>query len=183
MKSSCSRFLPSQNLLRKNSPTRWPQTLVQNGGVSHARNPAGGFGFGTGWIAASTLAPQLDEAAIVVENTSISLFTYPHTGNLLRGSQISGELLDLFLSDDQDMSFEPGFTLNADEAPVWLEFQFTGTIIPDANTFSLESSAGTPGLTYTIEEWNWGTSTYEVIDQGSESFNEKKERKKGDAAH
>ncbi len=35
----------------------------------------------------------------------------------------------------------------------------------------MESNAGTPGLTHTLEAWNWTSSSYDVIDVSTASFN------------
>ena len=77
---------------------------------------------------------------------------------------------DVFASDDSRLSFLPGITLNPDEPPVWLVFDAT---LPDDNPPSLqlvlESQANTPGLTGTLEAFNWQTNEYEIIDASSTS--------------
>ena len=62
----------------------------------------------------------------------------------------------------------PGFTLNSSEAPAWVEFFGTAT---NAISISVESQAGTPGLTGTLEAFNWNSDTYDVIDVSNANFN------------
>ena len=90
---------------------------------------------------------------------------------LLRGFLIEGELADSFASDDVRMRFNPGFTLNSTEAPVWLVFEANlSTDSPSSLALQIEAQAGTPGLTATTEAWNWNTSTFDVVDVSATSF-------------
>ena len=96
----------------------------------------------------------------------------PATTTVFRGIQIGGELGDLSGSDDVSVMFNPGFTLNNLEAPVWLIFDATSPIAgPQTLELALESQAGTPGLTVTTEAFNWTTAEYDVVVETSESFN------------
>ncbi len=95
---------------------------------------------------------------------------------MFRGFQIGGTLEDVFESDDSRMRFNPGFdpkfTINSGEASVLLIFDAT---LPSDNPGRLEivmeSQAGTPGLTHTLEAWNWTIRHYEVVDISPASFN------------
>jgi hypothetical protein len=91
---------------------------------------------------------------------------------VFRGVQIGGTLADAFESDDSYMRFNPGLTLNSSEAPVWLIFDAS---LPSGSPGSLqsviESQAGTPGLTATLEAWNWSTASYDVVDVSEAGFN------------
>ncbi len=115
-------------------------------------------------ITGSTLAEKL-----TVGNTTTIV---PDQFTVFRGQQIGGALEDVFESDDSRMRFNPGFTINSAEAPVWLIFDAT---LPSDNPASLEivmeSQAGTPGLTSTLEAWNWNRMDYDVVDVSSASFN------------
>ena len=71
-------------------------------------------------------------------------------------------------SDDIYLRLNPGFILNNLEAPVWVEFFGTAN---GATSVEIESQAGTPGLTYTVEAWNWNTNAYEAIGSQAEQFN------------
>ena len=82
-----------------------------------------------------------------------------------RGVQLSGSLGDYLESDDAVASFNPGFVLNDQEAPVWLIFD---AVAAGATNFSVESTAGTPGLTYTVEAFNWANDAADHIDVGGE---------------
>ena len=88
--------------------------------------------------------------------------------NVFRGNVIEGDLAEVQDSDDNYLRLNPGFIINSLEAPVWVEFFGTAN---DTTTVELESQAGTPGLTYTVEAWNWISSSYDVIDTRDESFN------------
>ncbi len=96
----------------------------------------------------------------------------PDALNVFRGIQIGGTLKDVFESDDSRMLFNPGFVINSAEAPVWLIFDGT---LPSDSPVSLEivmeSQAGTPGLTHTLEAWNWTSLAYDVVDVADASFN------------
>ena len=35
----------------------------------------------------------------------------------------------------------------------------------------MESNVGTPGLTHTLEAWNWNSAAYDVVDVSVASFN------------
>ncbi len=96
----------------------------------------------------------------------------PDSLTVFRGNQIDGTLEDVYYSDDSRVRFNPGFTLNSKEAPVWLIFDAT---LPSDSPMSLEivieSQAGTPGLTGTLEAWNWTSAAYDVVDISMASFN------------
>ncbi len=96
----------------------------------------------------------------------------PDQLTVFRGIQIGGTLEDVFETDDSRMRFNPGFTINSAEAPVWLIFDAT---LPSDNPASLEivmeSQAGTPGLTSTLEAWNWNRVAYDVVDVSDARFN------------
>ena len=95
-------------------------------------------------------------------------FVPPATVNVFRGVQLSGGLGDYAESDDAVASFNPGFVLNNLEAPVWLIFD---AVAAGATNFSVESTAGTPGLTYTVEAFNWANNAYDEIGVMVETFN------------
>ena len=87
--------------------------------------------------------------------------------NVFRGVVLEGGLAEVQESDDEYLRLNPGFTINSMETPVWVEF--FGTAI-SATTVDIESHAGTPGLTYTVEAWNWNISGYEEIGTQAEQF-------------
>ena len=70
----------------------------------------------------------------------------------LRGNLQSGGLPETQQSDDSYLVYEPGFTLNNTEDPVWLEFQ---TMAPDPSSttlvVSIEDQVSTVNLLRTIE--------------------------------
>lgn len=89
---------------------------------------------------------------------------------VFRGFQIGGELSDTFASDDSYLIVEQGLVLSAQEAPIWLIFDgIVGTGVSDVDV-QIESNAGTPGLRYTIEFWNWSQGSYDTVVANAESF-------------
>ena len=89
---------------------------------------------------------------------------------LFRGVNVEGGLPESRFSDDQRAKYNPGFVLNDVEAPVWL--------IYDADVFAgfdyeltVEAQAGTPGLERVVEQFNYTTSSYDVVGAEPESFN------------
>ena len=95
-------------------------------------------------------------------------FVEPTDFTVFRGTQISGTLSDFAASDDVSATYNPGFTINNLEAPVWLIFDGNA---PSATSFRVESNAGTPGLTYTVEAFNFNANTFDVIGTQAEAFN------------
>ena len=96
----------------------------------------------------------------------------PDTFAVTRGFQIDGTLADALESDDSRLLFNPGFILNSDEAPVWLIFDASlASDSPSSLELAYESQAGTPGLTGTLEAFNWISGDYEIVDATAETFN------------
>jgi len=95
-------------------------------------------------------------------------FAPPVTFQNFRGTVLSAAVSDFADSDDVVATYNPGFTINDLEAPVWLIFD---AVAPTASAFRVESNAGTPGLTYTVEAFNWASNVFEVIGTEAESFN------------
>lgn len=89
-----------------------------------------------------------------------------------RGVLVSGTASDIANSNDSYLVYQPGFTLNSDEAPVWLIFDAELTA-NDATELelSIETQANTPGLNQTTEIFNWTTGEYEQVDVQDASFN------------
>lgn len=104
---------------------------------------------------------------VVIESESVPEFVPPQNYTVFRGIELSGAVEDFADSDDVKATFNPGFTLNTTEAPIWLEFFARAS---EATSFRIESSAGTPGLVYEVEAWNWNSSAYDVIGSKDESF-------------
>ena len=91
--------------------------------------------------------------------------------DVFRGITNSGGLAEVLASDDSRLQMNPGFTIGAFEAPVWLIFDAAlAGDAPSSLVFDRESSAGTPGLTVTTEAFNWITNAFEVVDATNEVF-------------
>ncbi len=88
-----------------------------------------------------------------------------------RGVDVAGDRCDLVESDDSHLKLNPGFTLNKNEAPV--SYIFVGNVGPGVFDLDveIESNAGTPNLTFTIELYNWNTFGLDVVGVTGESFN------------
>ena len=111
-------------------------------------------------------------SALLNQCDAVSEAVVPDSFTVFRGFQIGGTLADAFESDDSRLRFNPGFTLNSDEAPVWLIFDATlSTDSPNSLKLAVESQAGTPGLTGTLEAFNWVSGDYDVVDVSATSFN------------
>jgi len=105
---------------------------------------------------------------IAVTPAPVSPEVTPSGFTTFRGTTLSAALSDFETSDDVRALYNPGFVLNDIEAPVWLIFDATAA---SATEFLVESQAGTPGLTYTMEAFNWGGAAFDVIATQDESFN------------
>lgn len=106
---------------------------------------------------------------VALVNTRPLPFVPPSTYSLIRGVEEDVSVSYFQESDNVFASIRPGFILNSTEAPVWIEFD---AVAQAAGYFRVESNAGTPGLEFTIEAWNWNTSVYEIVGIQAESFNE-----------
>lgn len=95
-------------------------------------------------------------------------FVSPASYNVVRGIELTGSIAAFSNSDDTRSTYNPGFTLNGEEAPVWLEFNANA---PQASEFFVESRASTPNLEYTVEAFNWDTLSFDVVGVVAESFN------------
>ena len=73
-------------------------------------------------------------------------------------------------SDDVHLTSIPGFTLNPLEAPIWIEFYGVVDFVPGDFEFEIESFAGTPGLTATVEMFNFTTGAFEEVGTFGEAF-------------
>lgn len=99
---------------------------------------------------AADLAVANNEAHNVVTffNECPNSFIPPSNMTVFRGVQIGGSFSDILESDDERAVFNPGIVINSTEAPVWLVFD---AIAPDATSFLVESNAGTPNLSFTVD--------------------------------
>ena len=93
----------------------------------------------------------------------------PTSYTVFRGNEQNGQLSDFQISDGVLARYQPGFTLNSSEAPVWLIFDGNGST--ETSSIRIESGATTPGLEYTVEAFNWATNQYDVVGSEPESFN------------
>ena len=114
-----------------------------------------------------------DSVSVLVNDCSVQTIEIaPYEFMAIRGIYVDGGIADVQESDDSYLKFIPGFTINSSEAPVWLIFD--GTLPSNSPTslgIVMESNVGTPGLTHTLEAWNWTSAAYDVIDVSMANFN------------
>ena len=92
--------------------------------------------------------------------------------NVFRGVGVDTLQANISASDNNYIQVEPGFTINSNEAPVCLEFVATSPVQNmSCLNFSIESNANTPGLTKTIEFYNFDAGVYEIVEDQPASFN------------
>lgn len=139
----------------------------QRGLLSFAINPDGSFTQNGPIVDAGESRPEF----IATWEGAAEQFVSPDNYEIFRGVLVGGDFFDLLESDDFYTCLNPGFTINTEEAPVWLVFN--GTIIqtPSSMEVSVESQAGTPGLTFSVDVFNWITQEYDAIGSESETFN------------
>ena len=111
------------------------------------------------------------EHQVLAPECSANVNAVPNGFSAFRGNQVQGNLESVFTSDDDRLCFTPGFTLSSLEAPVWIVFDGTIGTTPGSLNFDVESSATTPGLTTTVDIWNWSSNEYAQLDSYSMSFN------------
>lgn len=95
----------------------------------------------------------------------------PGSFTLIRGVEQSGTFANLDVSDDIDFTFRPGFTINSNEAPLRLQFDWALQGNPAALALGFEASASTPNLRQTIEVFNWNTMALDMVDVRDATFN------------
>ena len=143
-------------------------------GETFARNPRGGFGLGTDWLPASVFAPGFGDAAMTISNDYVGgSLSFPNSATVTRGFEVSGEFEDVCFRNGGRWIFNPGFVLNSTEAPVWIEFDGLAPVLNKSIDYGVfvVSQASTPGLTLTVEEFNFATNAYELIGELDEAFN------------
>jgi hypothetical protein len=92
--------------------------------------------------------------------------------NIIRGLQIDGSIADVAASDDNYLKFRPGFTLNAQEPPVWLEFEAVShTGHPQGIQYKIETNATTANIQQVVELYNFVDDMYESVDTRLSSVN------------
>lgn len=166
-----------------NLETVGPAGAGTSGGWISVEQPIADFIVPTNNMRVRFTASDLGAGSVVeagVDAVSIDLVSceqeavqvVPEAFNVFRGVQLDGTLADTFESDDSRLLFNPGFILNSTEAPVWLVFDAAiSSDSPSGLELTAESQAGTPGLTGTLEAFNWSSNDYDVVDVSAASFN------------
>ena len=97
--------------------------------------------------------------------------TNSNSFSTVRGILRNGDLSSVLDSDDQTLEYNPGFTLNSNEPPVWVEFESSVSGSPDWLNVRIESRANTVNILQTVEMFNWTTNSFEEITALPTSFN------------
>ena len=88
---------------------------------------------------------------------------------VVQGTQVTGDINDVFESDDKYLKFQPG--LVSPDPPILLEFE---TTLPTSDLtslgFQLESHVNTVGVTRTVEMFNYNLGLYQQVDERTASF-------------
>lgn len=114
---------------------------------------------------------SLDDVTVFRELNQAVSYCAPTSYIRFRGIAVGGgdpPLSDFTTSDDVRARWNPGFVLGSLEAPVWLDFEGN---CPDAIDFLVESQSGTPGLSYTVEAFNYTIGAFEEIGVQDENPN------------
>lgn len=107
-------------------------------------------------------ATQLDEAFIIDTHEPL----LPQSFTLLRGFVRSGQLSDLFYSDNQYLRLIPGFVLNQLEPPIQVVVQTTSPVPqPLQITLRWEVAANVPNVEERVELYNFNKGTWALVSQ------------------
>ncbi len=118
----------------------------------------------------STGFPEVEVGDLTLIPSSNIVTVRADSITIFRGILVSGVLSDTFENDGNRMRFNPGFTINSAEAPVWLIFDGNAGTGATSIEVEVDSQAGTPNLAYTVELFNWNTNLYDIIGVTGESF-------------
>ena len=149
-----------------------------NGNENGSGTVAAASGFGTGADLSVTFSDNSSNDTAFQNRSNFAYVTVSSAGGVggfvvpaaydpFRGIELSGAITDFADSDDTRAMYNPGFTIGAFEAPVWLIFD---AVAAGATDFSVESQAGTPGLTYTFEAFDWAAGVFVVVGDQAELF-------------
>lgn len=153
----------------------WYNTLAHGGNeanvqlvVDYIHTNYGTAGTDEVWIAPSD---EIYSYLLVRDNSQIStaMFAAPSVIDIVNGLQVDGSLQDLFSSDDTRLILNSEPT-RISEPSVLLEFEGETPLSNGTAMLRLESQASTPGLTRSVEAWNWQSNQYEAIDSSQGSY-------------
>lgn len=102
----------------------------------------------------------------------VSSAVAPASYTVFRGVLQTGQLSDLVQSDDQRMDIINGLVANSQEAPVTLQLTTTAPAqTATALRFFLEAQVGSPGLTQTVDLWDYNAGAWVRLDTRGATFN------------
>jgi hypothetical protein len=92
----------------------------------------------------------------------------PSSLNVATGVTVSGGLPEVLLADDQYLQLRPGIVFTSSQKPIVVEFAGTlPTQLPLALQFVIESRGTSASITQYIEAWNYNSSAWVQVGQGS----------------
>ena len=149
--------------------------------LKHSEGMTGTFqGLPEGALAHQSGNINLTISYVGGDGSDVVLIADVQTGNFelaassfstFRGIQIGGNLGSIQTANDVRLRYNPGFTVTSNEAPVWVVFDGTlPTDSPSALKLFYEANTNTPGLTVTVEAYNWNTSSFDELDSFAASF-------------
>lgn len=128
------------------------------------------FAFAVANVGDAAVNPALLIDAVI---DPIATVVQPSSQNTVRGINVGGTLESILGSDDEYLSFQPGFTFNSTEPPVWLEFEGQASARDNPSMeFVIESYVNTPSVEQRIELYNYMSGEYEQIYQGMGSISD-----------
>ena len=130
-------------------------------------------------VAFESAAPNLvsgdtnDFFDIFVNGRTVPVLIHPNSFLIVRGALNGGGLTDLFVSDDMKLDVRAGLTLFLGEPPLQVVVVGTSPVgTPSELRFLLEASVNTPGLTQSVQLFNYDTSLYEEVDFSVPGFSD-----------
>ena len=150
------KYDPDGNLL-------WEQRY--NGGGSDRPNALAVDGTGNVYVAGLSEGAGTGYDYATIKYSQDANFVVPDSFLVVRGLLTGGGLGDLFISDDLRLDVRAGLTLFFGEAPLQVLVVGTSPVeVPGELRFKYEASVNTPGLTQSIQLFNYVTSLYEEVD-------------------
>ena len=106
-----------------------------------------------------------EPGGLLVVHQDLNLTILPDSFSIVRGALNSGNVCDLFFSDDLRLDVRAGLTLFLGESPLQVVATGTSSVqVPSELRFKLEAHVNTPGLTQSLQLFNYDTSSYEQVD-------------------
>ncbi|MBA3725753.1 MAG: trypsin-like serine protease [Armatimonadetes bacterium] len=127
------------------------------------------------WVGSETGGPQPPQYGSLFGDIRVGTYrawfdtivpaeVLPTAMNLFRGQIISGQLSDLYRSDDSRLVLRPGAVFSSAESPIQLILDGTSPVSSTAELrFAMESSATSATISRKIELFNFQSSAYQTF--------------------